>query len=83
MNKLILNLFVFLTLVSLLVSGSHQANGFQRVVLAAQVNGTWQNRGSVFHIWSQIELGISHKEHKKHIGLSEISSGVDYDWTST
>jgi hypothetical protein len=38
---------------SLLVSGSHQANGFQKkIVTAAQVNGTWQYRGSFFHIWA-------------------------------
>jgi hypothetical protein len=52
MNKFIVILFVCLTLVSLPVSGFHQANGFQRIVTGAQVNGTWQYRGSVFHIWS-------------------------------
>jgi hypothetical protein len=62
MNKLIFALLVCLTATSLLVSGSPQANGSQqKVVTAAQVNGTWRYRGHTFYIWAlgQQKLKVS------------------------
>jgi hypothetical protein len=53
MNKLIFALLICFTATSLLVPGSHQANGFQeKIVTAAQVNGTWQYKGNRFYIWA-------------------------------
>lgn len=53
MNKLIFALVLCLTATSILVSISHQANGSQeKVVTAAQVNGTWKYRGNIFNIWA-------------------------------
>lgn len=53
MNKLILALLLCFTATSLIVPGSQQANGFQaKIVTAAQVNGTWQDRGNRFYIWA-------------------------------
>ena len=53
MNKFIFGLFVCLITTSLLVSNPEQANGFQeRIVTAAQVNGTWKYRGNFFHVWA-------------------------------
>lgn len=50
MNKLILALLLCFTAPSLF--GSHQANGQEKVVTAAQVNGTWKDRGNIFSIWA-------------------------------
>ena len=53
MRKLIFSLLLCFTTTSLLLSSSHQANGFQqKVVTAAQVNGTWQYRANTFKIWA-------------------------------
>ena len=53
MNKLIFGFLFCLMATSLLVSSSHQANGFQeKSVTAAQVNGTWKYRGNIFKIWA-------------------------------
>lgn len=53
MNKLIFALLLCFTATSLLVPGSHQANGFQqKVVTAAQVNGTWRSGSNRFYIWA-------------------------------
>jgi hypothetical protein len=54
MNRLLFALILCLTTASsLLVPGSYRANGFQeKVVTAAQVNGTWKYRGNIFRIWA-------------------------------
>jgi hypothetical protein len=53
MRKLIFTLLFCFTTASLLVSSSHQANGFpEKIVTAAQVNGTWQYRANIFKIWA-------------------------------
>lgn len=52
MNKLIFALLLCFTAPSLLVPGSHEANGQEKVVTAAQVNGTWKYRGNIFNIWA-------------------------------
>jgi|GEM_PF-375725 len=53
MKRLIFALLLCFTATSLLVPGSQQANGSQeKVVTAAQVNGTWKSRGNIFNIWA-------------------------------
>ncbi|HKV33774.1 MAG TPA: hypothetical protein VJP89_05625 [Pyrinomonadaceae bacterium] len=52
MKKLILALLLCFTASSLLVPGSHQANGQEKVVTAAQVNGTWRSGHNRFYIWA-------------------------------
>ena len=53
MRKLIFSLLLCFTTTSLLLSNSHQTNGFQqKIVTAAQVNGTWQYRSNTFKIWA-------------------------------
>ncbi len=53
MSRFIFGLLFCLMATSLLVSSSHQANGFQSsVVTAAQVNGTWKYRSNVFKVWA-------------------------------
>lgn len=53
MNRFIFSLLFCVIATSLLASSSHEANGFQeKIVTAAQVNGTWKYRGNVFKIWS-------------------------------
>ena len=53
MKRLIFILLLCITTASMLVTGSHQANAFQeKIVTAAQVNGTWQYRANTFKIWA-------------------------------
>ena len=52
MKKLIFALLLCFTAPSLLAPGSHQANGQEKVVTAAQVNGTWKYRGNIFNLWA-------------------------------
>ena len=50
MNKLIFALLLCFTAPSLV--GSHQANAQEKVVTAAQVNGTWKSGNNRFYIWA-------------------------------
>ncbi|HXQ74383.1 MAG TPA: hypothetical protein VN844_28010 [Pyrinomonadaceae bacterium] len=53
MNKLTFALLLCFTATSLVVPGSRQANGSQeKVVTAAQVNGTWKSGSNRFYIWA-------------------------------
>ena len=53
MSKLIFGLLLCFTTTPILVTGSHQANGVQeKIVTAAQVNGTWSYRDNTFRIWA-------------------------------
>jgi len=53
MNRLIFALLLCFTASSSLVSGPHKANGNQeKIVTAAQVNGTWKYRGNIFNVWA-------------------------------
>lgn len=53
MNRLVVVLLLCFTATSLLSPRSRQASGSQeKVVTAAQVNGTWKYRGNIFNIWA-------------------------------
>ena len=52
MCRVISGLIFCFAVASLLVSGSHRVNGQERIVTAAQVNGTWQYRDNFFRIWA-------------------------------
>lgn len=53
MKKLFPGLLLCLTMVSTLVAQSPVAGSApQRIVTAAQVNGTWKYRGNIFNIWA-------------------------------
>lgn len=53
MKRLVIGLLLCFTATSLVAPGSYQAVGFQeKIVTAAQVNGTWKYRGNIFNVWA-------------------------------